>query len=72
VGAFFVPYQITFSPTNPTVAVQGKTVVRETAVEAWALVQHIFEGLEGPAITDPSGERIGWRELRARATKEAK
>jgi hypothetical protein len=66
-----VPYEIKFGAKNRVAQLQGKIVVRETAIEAWAVVQHLSESDEVPSITDPSGEDIGWHELRIRAIAEA-
>jgi hypothetical protein len=63
-----VAYQITFLGELRHPNLKGKAVARETAVEAWALIQHLAEIAE---IIDPFGKAISWQELRAIATKEA-
>ncbi len=52
-------YRVTFMGLASHV--WDRTVERETALEAWALVQHLDDVAR---ITDPFGNEIDWRELR--------
>jgi hypothetical protein len=65
-----VPYKITYEPVNRIMGVTAKTVERQTAAEAWALVQSLNASDERTIIRDASGKEVGWQELRAQAMKE--
>jgi uncharacterized protein (DUF433 family) len=62
-----MPFRITYGKGK----FSGKTIVRETAVEAWAVVQHLKSGLDVPLIVDASGNEFDWQELRELAIKQA-
>jgi hypothetical protein len=66
-----VSYTITSGPRNPIAGVAEKSVSKETAADAWALVQQLDASDEKATIRNSSGRWIGRRELRSRATKEA-
>ena len=63
-------YRIAYSLDYVAAEVGRKTAARETAIEAWTLVQYLGLGYGWPVITDPSGQVISWFELRARAFRE--
>jgi len=51
--------------------VKASTTSADTAAEAWMTVQQLHASDEKTEIKDPSGRKIGWKELRALAEKQA-
>ena len=66
-----LPYTITYQPINRIRGVTPSAVTKETAAEAWTLVQQLHASDEKTEIKDPSGRSIDWLELREIAKKEA-
>lgn len=63
-----MPYEITFEPLNPIRGVTPKTVTKETAKEAWKLVDGLMRSDERVTAINPG--QMGWEELRMLAEKE--
>jgi hypothetical protein len=66
-----LPYTITSGPRNPIPGTRETTVSKETAAEAWALVQKLEDSDQWTVVKDLSGRGISWQELRDRAAKGA-
>ncbi|MBB6250113.1 hypothetical protein [Nitrospirillum iridis] len=66
-----MPYTITFQPLYLTAGVTPKSVTKNTAAEAWTLVQQLHASDEKTEIKDSLGHPIEWQELRILAEKEA-
>jgi hypothetical protein len=66
-----MPYTITYEPLNRIPGVKPKTVTKDTAAEAWALVDALHRSDEKTEIRGPHGHSIGWEELRRLAAEEA-
>ena len=66
-----MPYSITYEPMSRIAGVKPNTVTKETAAEAWALVQQLNASDEKTEIRDAHGRDIGWEELRLLAEREA-
>lgn len=65
-----MPFKITCSPINRISGVKQKTVVFETAAEAWAECQCLMASDEKVSITLDGGAEIEWQELKAMAECE--
>lgn len=65
-----MPYKITYEPLNRIVGVTPKTVEKETAAEAWKLVDGLMHSDERVTIIGPRGLKIGWQELKEIASRE--
>jgi len=60
-------FSVTFGPRNPIPGVRHKTVEKETAAEAWALVLQLEASDEEARVHDASGREVGREELRTLA-----
>jgi hypothetical protein len=63
-------YKITSEPRKRISGVKAKTVEKETAGEAWKLVDGLMRSDEMVKILHPYGHEIGWQELSEIAKRE--
>ena len=63
-------YSITFEPTIPVVGLAAHTVIKQTAVATWTLVQKLEVNKERVLIKDASGREIDRGEIQRLATEE--
>jgi hypothetical protein len=62
-------YHVTYEPINRIAGVEPKTVIFETAAEAWKAVDGLMRSDERVTIKE-NGLPIGWEQLRDLAAKD--
>ena len=65
-----MPFHITFEPLNRIPGVKPKTVMKETAAEAWASAQGLRASDEHVTVRNDAGRVIEDWELQELAAKE--